>query len=144
MFYDQGLKFSCQMCRYCCSVEPGYVYLSEQEIFDIAQYLSLPIDQFMKIYCRAIDFGDVWQISLREKENYDCIFLSEKGCSIYPVRPKQCMNYPFWPSIMESEKAWKEESMHCPGIGQGELVSKEEIEKKLADASQPAEISKNP
>lgn len=54
------------------------------------------------------------------------------------------MNYPFWPSIMESEKAWKEESMHCPGIGQGELVSKEEIEKKLADASQPAEISKNP
>ena len=144
MFYDQGLKFSCQMCRYCCSAEPGYVYLSREDIINGANATALSPRDFISVYCRVIDFGTFSMISLREKENYDCIFLSEKGCSIYPVRPKQCMNYPFWPSIMESEKAWKEESMHCPGIGQGELVSKEEIEKKLADASQPAEISKNP
>ena len=142
MFYDQGLKFSCQMCRYCCSAEPGYVYLSEQEIFDIAQYLSLPIDQFMKIYCRAIDFGDVWQISLREKENYDCIFLTENGCSVYPVRPHQCSQYPFWKNIMESREAWENEKQYCPGIGKGDLIPKKEIEKRMKDGDMPLMILK--
>lgn len=142
LFYDSGLRFQCQMCRYCCSAEPGYVYLSEEEIQGIAQYLSLPIDQFMKIYCRAVDFGDSWMISLREKADYDCIFLSEKGCGIYPVRPKQCMNYPFWPSIMESEENWKEEAMHCPGIGQGDIILGDEIRRRLEDQADPAVIPK--
>jgi hypothetical protein len=30
--------------------------------------------------------------------------------------------YPFWPELVESRAAWKEEAKECPGIGKGELV----------------------
>ena len=41
MFYDKGLRFQCQMCRYCCSSEPGFVYLSDKEINEEAEKLNL-------------------------------------------------------------------------------------------------------
>ncbi len=143
MFYDNGLRFTCRMCRYCCSGEPGYVYLSEEEIINLAKFLEMPIDQFMKVYCRTVDHGDYLMVSLREKSDYDCIFLTDKGCSVYPVRPKQCATYPFWENIMSSPEAWLEESRRCPGIGEGELISKEEIERRLSDKSIPAMIAKS-
>ena len=31
-FYEKGLAFECQGCGYCCSSEPGYVFLSEKDI----------------------------------------------------------------------------------------------------------------
>lgn len=57
-------------------------------------------------------------IALKDKPGtYDCIFLNEdKKCSIYDVRPKQCVKYPFWDSIINSEENWNEEAESCEGI----------------------------
>lgn len=142
MFYDDGLRFQCQMCRYCCSSEPGFVYLSDKEIEAEAAYLGLNRDEFMKIYCRLVDFGEYYLVSLREKSNYDCIFLTENGCSVYPVRPHQCSQYPFWKNIMESREAWENEKQYCPGIGKGDLIPKKEIEKRMKDGDMPLMILK--
>jgi Fe-S-cluster containining protein len=71
-------------------------------------------------------------ISLKEKENYDCIFLTENGCSVYEGRPRQCRTYPFWSSVVESKSSWEREGMSCPGIGKGKIHGKEEIESYLA------------
>ena len=68
MFYDKGLRFQCQMCRYCCSSEPGFVYLSDKEINEEAEYLGLPREEFLNEYCRIVDCGEYSLVSLKERE----------------------------------------------------------------------------
>ena len=66
-------------------------------------------------------------ISLKEKENYDCIFLSDTGCKVYDARPLQCRTYPFWKGIADSPESWKGEMKSCPGIGKGRCYSTKEV-----------------
>ena len=129
MFYDSGLCFECQRCRYCCSSEPGYVFLSASDIENAANALAISKEEFLALYTREVDYGLYYMVSLKEKDNYDCIFLGEKGCTIYEGRPLQCRTYPFWPSIIESRQNWESEKHSCPGIGNGKVISKDEIEK---------------
>lgn len=131
-FFDNGLKFSCKGCNYCCAGSPGFVFISEKELDEIAAFLKLDLDVLKNSYTRKIIYQGEERISLKEKSNFKCVFLSNEGCLIYPVRPLQCRTYPFWPSIMASEKEWLEEKESCPGIGDGRLYSKEEIEEILA------------
>lgn len=127
-FYDQGLQFSCAQCAHCCKDEPGFVFLSDEEIEHISSFLDIPNETFLKTYCRLVPMGNFSMISIIEKPNNDCIFLNESGCSIYEVRPLQCRSYPFWESILDSKEAWDREAEVCPGMNRGKLHSKEEIE----------------
>ena len=137
MFYDKGLRFSCRMCSYCCSSEPGYVYLTKDDIAAASGALGCSEEEFISLYCRLVDFGAYSLVSLKERSDYDCIFLSEKGCGIYNARPLQCRTYPFWKNILSSEEAWKTEGRSCPGIGNGDLIPKREIEKRLKEGETP-------
>ena len=130
-FYEKGLKFECQGCNYCCSSEPGYVFLSENDIKRLSDGLSMDRQSFIDTYCRVVDMGAFKMISLLEKDNYDCIFLQEGGCKVYPYRPKQCETYPFWAHVLEDRQSWDEEGKSCPGINNGRLYTKKEIEAKL-------------
>jgi len=68
------------------------------------------------------------QRSLREKANGDCIFFDRRqGCTIYPVRPRQCRTWPFWDSNIRTPDAWRQTCEICPGSGQGTLVPVEEV-----------------
>ena len=136
-FYGNGLKFECQRCLYCCSYEPGYVYLSREDIINGANATALSPRDFISVYCRLVDFGTFSMVSLKEKENYDCIFLTREGCSIYQSRPLQCRTYPFWPSVMESWESWEKEGRSCPGIGKGPVISRGEIESRMHEKSEP-------
>ncbi len=131
MFYRDGLNFECQRCMYCCSSEPGYVFLSKHDLERLSSYLALDIDSFIDIYCRLVDYGTHYLVSLTEKKNYDCEFLSSSGCTVYWARPGQCRTYPFWKSVMENRKTWDMESSFCPGINKGRKISKEEIDECL-------------
>jgi hypothetical protein len=85
-----------------------------------------------------IDTGNGMAISLREVArrtgpgkaglSHDCIFWREGGCAAYEDRPLQCSTYPFWASIVDSEETWRDESRFCPGIGAGELKTREHID----------------
>lgn len=130
--YEQGLRFTCTQCAHCCKDEPGYVFLSEEEISAIAAHLSLSRLAFLQHYCRRVQMADIYMISLLERRNNDCVFLTEAGCRIYQARPLQCRSYPFWDSIVSSREYWDQEARDCPGMNQGELHSKEEIERWLA------------
>lgn len=127
-WYRKGLRFSCTQCGACCTGFPGYVWLNKTEIEELAHHLNLSKEEFLKCYTRNIK----GRISLLEDPNtYDCIFLKNKKCSVYTKRPKQCQTYPFWPSILSSEKSWEEEKCRCEGIQEkAELLSYEEIEAK--------------
>ena len=131
-FYEKGLAFTCVPgCNYCCSCEPGYVFLSQEDLQRLCAYTSMDEDRFIRTYCRLVDMGSFSMVSLLEKENYDCIFLTKQGCSVYEARPRQCRTYPFWRSVMENEESWEAEKASCPGIGQGKVYRKEEIDEIL-------------
>lgn len=82
---------------------------------------------FRKEWCRVVDFGFVKRLSLREKENYDCIFWGDQGCSLYEARPLQCRAFPFWPRNLASKEDWDSAAEDCPGMNRGTLHSPEVI-----------------
>jgi Fe-S-cluster containining protein len=123
-WYQDGLRFSCTRCGNCCTGAPGYVWINEQEVAALAEYLREDEREVIARYTRR----EGGARSLREKGNGDCVFYDrEQGCTVYPVRPRQCRTWPFWESNVASPETWRKTCAVCPGSGQGDLVSKEEI-----------------
>ena len=126
-WYAQGLRFACQGCGHCCGGGPGYVWMDDDEVQQIARYLGLEVEEFQRLYGRRLWRG----LSLKEEPDFDCVMLdAESRCAIYPVRPRQCRVWPFWPSNLGSRDAWESAARRCPGIGQGPIWSLEQIEAK--------------
>jgi Fe-S-cluster containining protein len=97
----------------------------------MARVLELPEAEFERLY--------TWRkyavLSLREKPNYDCVFL-ETGrggvrCRIYHARPAQCGAFPFWPDALESGRSWENYAISCPGMNNGAFHGYEEINRIL-------------
>ncbi len=128
LWYEDGLRFECTQCGHCCTGEPGYVWVEEEDIRRIAEFRREPIDEVNLIHVRRV--GRRW--SLREKANGDCVFYDrQQGCTIYPVRPPQCRTWPFWESNVANSEAWERTCEVCPGAGQGELIPAEEITRRV-------------
>ena len=127
-WYHGGLRFECTMCGHCCTGAPGYVWVSDEEIAGIAELLGEPLEQVIAVHTRVAHRGR----SLREKANGDCVFYDKTvGCTIYAARPAQCRTWPFWDSNVRTPQAWQQTCTTCPGSGQGELFSAEEITRRL-------------
>jgi uncharacterized protein len=124
-WYAEGLRFGCQACGRCCGGGPGYVWLDEAELAEIARRVGLPPEEFRRVYVRNLWRG----MSLKEKSNYDCVLLDGRGrCQAYDQRPRQCRLWPWWPSNLRSRADWDEAARRCPGIGRGPLMALEQIE----------------
>ncbi len=112
-WYKKGLKFACTECGKCCTGEPGYVWIKQDEIEAMAETLGISVREFIQMYTRQVN-GD---LSLKEfPKTYDCIFLRDGKCQVYKARPRQCRTFPFWPEIMESKQAWENTAKRCEGI----------------------------
>jgi len=126
-FYKNGLHFSCTGCSACCRHDPGFVYLSENDLERLLEWARLPREVFIRVYCRWVPRGDGFEyLCLREKSNFDCI-LWDIGCIAYESRPLQCSAYPFWPSTLMDEDWWNASAETCPGMNNGRLYTYEEI-----------------
>jgi len=129
-WYAQGLRFECTGCGQCCTGAPGYIWVSEEEIEKIAEFLQLTVEEFSRQYLRRVK-GRLSLIEL--PKTYDCIFLKDKKCQIYSVRPTQCRTYPWWPQNLKSEKEWQEAARYCEGIRlDAPIVPLETIEQQRA------------
>ena len=127
-WYKDGLRFSCTRCGHCCTGAPGFVWVDDAEIDAIAAFLGEDRAELTALRTRQLPRGR----SLRERANGDCVFYdAEAGCTIYPVRPRQCRTWPFWESNVVTPDAWEETCAICPGSGQGELIPAEEITRRL-------------
>ena len=84
--------FKCLNCGACCR-QSGYVRLLKNEPDIIAAYLSMDVRSFIDKF--TILTRDRQALSLKDKENGECIFLSSKGCNIHPVKPQQCREFPW-------------------------------------------------
>ena len=130
-FYNEGLSFSCTRCSACCRHESGFVFLSETDVSSLAAEFKLPVERFIKAYCRWVPSKEnTERLSLREKSNFDCIFW-DSGCKVYNSRPLQCKTFPFWPNVLNLEESWTWTGENCPGINKGKLHNMKEIEKIL-------------
>lgn len=128
IWYKDGLNFTCTRCGNCCTGAPGYVWVEPEEVEAIAEFRGEPLSMFEGLYTRLA----MGERSLREKANGDCVFYDrQEGCTIYPVRPQQCRTWPFWESNVKNREAWERTCKVCPGAGQGDLISAEEITRRL-------------
>ena len=118
-WYQDGLRFSCVECGQCCTGEPGYVWLTAEEMGRIAEFLELPDKTLPSKMVRRVGF----RYSLTERSNGDCVFLvnhdGKRQCSIYEVRPLQCRTWPFWTSNLKSPVDWAFAGEVCPGMNNG-------------------------
>jgi Fe-S-cluster containining protein len=127
-WFHDGLRFRCTRCGHCCTGAPGFVWVTDEEVAAIAELRGEQLADVEGLYTRLVGT----KRSLRERLNGDCVFYDRAaGCTIYPVRPRQCRTWPFWESNVQSPEAWRRTCTTCPGAGQGELVSAEEITRRL-------------
>jgi Fe-S-cluster containining protein len=127
-WYQDGLRFTCTQCGHCCTGEPGYVWVSDDELAAIAEHRGESVKEVRDLYTRLASRGR----TLREKANGDCVFYDrQRGCTVYPVRPAQCRTWPFWESNVATPADWERTCAVCPGSGHGELISAEEITQRL-------------
>lgn len=81
---------------------------------------------FLASHTRRVD----GRLSLREESDGRCVlFEGGTGCRAYEARPRQCRTWPFWTRIVATPAAWDREAADCPGMGKGEVVGAEEIER---------------
>ncbi len=127
-WYADGLRFTCTQCGKCCTGEPGFVWVGDADIAAIAGHLGRPIEEVRGLHTKQAHRGR----SLREKANGDCVFWERgTGCTVYPVRPPQCRTWPFWGSNVAAPEDWERTKEVCPGSGQGELISADEIGRRV-------------
>lgn len=122
-WYRDGLQFSCTRCGACCTGAPGYVWVSSEEIEQIAEFRREATEEVLDKFVRRVGTA----LSLIEQPNGDCVFYDRngRGCSIYSVRPRQCRTWPFWNSNLRDRTAWNETCRVCAGAGA--FVSSDEI-----------------
>lgn len=66
--------------------------LTDAEIARLGTFLGLGPGEFIERYTRLRD--DRRGLSLVEKPNGECVFLSGDDCSVQPVKPQQCRDFP--------------------------------------------------
>ena len=106
---------ACESCQgRCCTGESGYIYVTKNEIFAIAELLELDVNEFASKYL----FKKMYKYSIKEQkfgDSYECVFYNREsnGCNIYDARPSQCRTFPFWDYYKTRVDELK---LECPGI----------------------------
>jgi uncharacterized protein len=129
--YRNGLRFECVRCSKCCRHEPGFVFLSENDVELLLRGLAMDRASFIGQFCVNVPSSEGRHLSLAERPNFDCIFWADGGCKVYEYRPMQCRSYPFWINNVVSGIEWNKLRMQCPGIDRGRLHSAQEIDEWL-------------
>ena len=129
-WYKEGLRFKCTECGKCCTGPTGFVWLSEEEIINLANYLSIPVDLFKRKYTKLREKR--YALTTIKDQDHACVFLNNKKCSVYQVRPQQCRTYPWWKENLNTKESWDEAAKSCEGINdEAQLISYEAIIEQL-------------
>lgn len=128
-WYKDGLRFSCTQCGKCCTGRPGVTWISFDEMQKMAEHLQISMDELVKNYLRKID--GKWALKERTVD-HSCIFLYDKKCRVYEVRPNQCKTFPFWKDALATKDSWQALKSTCEGIkDDAPLIQLKEIEDQL-------------
>lgn len=115
---DLPFTFACRRSGNCCAIPGGFVRVSVAERRAIAAHLGMDERAFASRYLQAGD-GERDAARLKEGLGHRCVFLQdgrEAGCTIYPVRPAKCREWPFWPEVLVDASLLAFVERTCPGI----------------------------
>ncbi|MDH4134110.1 MAG: YkgJ family cysteine cluster protein [Gammaproteobacteria bacterium] len=129
-YRKKKFRFECTGCGACCTGgSDHYVETSARERKAIRRFLDITASWFRRRYLVNIDKHVV---GIRLEPDGRCPFLGKDNrCSIYPVRPRQCRTYPWWPELIETRNGWIDEARRCEGINRGAVVPLATIERTL-------------
>jgi len=105
--------FVCRRCGECCKGYGG-TYVSETDIRRISAFLGIPPDAFRSRYCRPSG----GRLLLAQDESGYCVFW-DGLCTIHPVKPPMCRNWPFIPGLRADPGNWRIMAGSCPGMDPG-------------------------
>lgn len=117
-WYKNGLKFQCTECGKCCTGQPGFVWISIEEMTAMAASLNISLDLFKRKYTRQRDNRYALVEKKTANNEYTCVFLKDKKCQVYKTRPVQCRTYPWWQENLNTEKSWELAAESCEGINE--------------------------
>jgi Fe-S-cluster containining protein len=132
MYYQHArLRFECTGCGACCTGGADhYVETTAKERVAIRAFLKLSPSWFRRRYLVRADADTT---GIRLGQDGRCPFLGDDNrCRIYPVRPRQCRTYPWWPELIENQRDWTDEARRCEGMNRGTVVPLSTIERSLA------------
>jgi len=102
--------FECRQCGECCKGYGG-TFVTEKEIKAIVDYLNIDPEHFVDKYCQVSGGKPV----LAQGRNSYCVFW-DGLCTIHPVKPRMCRNWPFIKSVLVDINNWHIMATLCPGI----------------------------
>lgn len=106
---------ACSLCEAkCCTGESGYIYVNEEEIKNISNFLNMSRGEFIDKFLYKVSY----RYSIKERKvanSYECAFYdrTNNGCAIYEYRPSQCVSFPFWDYFLKNPQELKNE---CIGV----------------------------
>ncbi len=105
--------FRCRCCGHCCHGS-GTVSVAPAEAEAMAAHLGISVDELHRRY--LVHKGK--RVEMRIVEGH-CIFYGKDGlCSIHPVKPFPCRQWPLHPSILGDRAAWEAIRKDCPGFAE--------------------------
>ena len=102
--------FKCTMCGDCC-MGYGGTFITKEDIDAIAGHIKTNPDNFVANYCEISGGKPL----LGQGRNRYCIFW-DKICTIHPVKPRMCRQWPFIKSVLVDINNWYIMAGLCPGI----------------------------
>jgi Fe-S-cluster containining protein len=126
-WYADGLRFECTGCGNCCKSRGEYstVYLMQADVDAMAAQLGMTDKVFLETHCEG---EEGWTV-LRSSTDRCRFLASDNTCEVYDARPMQCRTWPFWEENLSDRATWEGPlAEDCPGIGQGQRHSAEEIQ----------------
>ena len=117
--------FECQRSGRCCTGGSGYIWVEVDEIEGLAQAAGCSPESFERMYLRQVTdprTGDR-RFSLVEAPSHSghsgaaCALLEgSEHCTVYEARPRHCMGFPYWASILGDRAGFEAARATCPGI----------------------------
>jgi len=131
-WYRDGLRFACRRCGNCCTGKGSIVVVSAREREALARRLGMSVEEFEAKHTKQA-FDET--VLLDDPETGDCEFLERRAdgttaCRVNDAKPDQCRSYPFWSGPLASRWAWEEEGRRCKGVGKGDVIAEDEIERR--------------
>jgi len=133
--YPKRVRFKCKRCASCCGDTEHRIrriLLLDIEAERVSEETSIGLDAFAE----EIEGSEPYVYLMKKTEDGGCVFLRDKSCSIYKIRPLTCRFYPFQLQEIGSNRYLFSYTDECPGIGSGLCLKRSFFEGMFRDFTQ--------
>ena len=125
--YPRRVLFRCIKCALCCGDTKDHVrliLLLKIEARNISEYASKKLDDFSE----KVEDCNPYSYKMKKTKDAKCVFLKDKLCSIYQIRPMICRFYPFQLNMRNNRYTFTYTN-ECKGVGKGCYIKKNYFER---------------